>query len=335
VTATASAAASTHLEPLGRLELETASEHVYHRVPVFGPEASAAEMRAALAARHFDLASHIAVCADGRLSGIIRIEDLLPAPDDEPARSLMDSDPPSVAPGLDQERAVWHAVRHGESALAVLDAGQRFTGFIPPHRLLEVLLWEHDEDISRLGGVLHRQTAARAAQEESTWRRLAHRLPWLLFGLAGAFAAAQIVEGFERQLTRSLLLTMFLPGVVYLADAVGTQTETLIVRGLSLGLDFRRLLLKEILTGLGIGVILAGAFFALAAWRWQDTRTVAVVALSLFAAVSVASAVAMVLPWLLDRLGVDPAFGSGPLATVIQDLLSIAIYFACALAILG
>ncbi len=331
----ATAASQGALVPLGKLEFETASEHVCRDVPVFGPEARAGEMRRALEARRFDLVSHAAVCAGGRLLGLIRIEDLLPANPDASARSLMDPDPAVVTPGLDQERAAWHAVQHGESALAVLDAEGRFDGLVPPQRLLAVLLWEHDEDISRLGGVLHRQTAARAAQEESTLRRLGHRLPWLLVGLVGAVAAAYIVEGFEAQLTHSLLLTMFLPGVIYLADAVGTQTETLVVRGLSLGLDLPRMLRKEVLTGLGIGVILAVVFFAFATWRWGDARTIGVVAFALFAASAVASAVALLLPWALDRLGFDPAFGSGPLATVIQDLLSIVIYLAMAFAVLG
>jgi magnesium transporter len=323
------------LQALGTLALETALEHVCRDVPVFAPEATAREMRLALSARRYDLVSHAAVCDGGRLVGILRIEDLLPASDEASAESLMDREPPVVGHGVDQERAAWHAVKHGESALAVEDPSGRFVGFIPPERLLEVLLWEHDEDISRLGGVLHRQTVARSAQEETTLRRLWHRLPWLLVGLAGALAAAEIVERFEMQLEHSLLLTMFLPGVIYLADAVGTQTETLVVRGLALGLDFPRMLWKEIATGFGIGLVLGLVFFISALSIWSDTRTIGVVALALFAAAGVASAVAMALPWALDRLDVDPAFGSGPMATMIQDLLSIVIYFLVASAILG
>ena len=331
----ATATSQGGLLPLGRLEFETASEHVCRDVPVFGPEVRADEMRRALEARRFELVSHVAICAERKLLGMIRVEDLLPASPDATARSLMDPDPPVVTPGIDQERAAWHAVKHGESALAVLDLQGHFSGLVPPQRLLEVLLWEHDEDISRLGGVLHRQTVARASQEESTLRRLGHRLPWLLVGLLGALVAASIVESFEAQLAHTLLLTMFLPGIIYLADAVGTQTETLVVRGLSLGLDMPRMLRKEIVTGLGIGAILAAIFFVLAAWLWSDARTIGAVALALFAASAVASVVAVVLPWLLNRLGFDPAFGSGPLATVIQDLLSILIYLAIALVVVG
>jgi len=323
------------LQALGALEFETALEHVCRDVPTFPRRATAQEMRLALTARRFDLVSHAAVCDDGRLVGIIRIEDLLPASANATAESIMDPEPPAVVPGLDQEQVAWQAVKHGESALAVQDSSGLFVGFIPPQRLLEVLLWEHDEDMSRLGGVLHRQTVARSAQEETTLRRLWHRLPWLFVGLAGALVAAEIVQLFEMELAHSLLLTMFLPGVIYLADAVGTQTETLVVRGLALGLDFPRMLRKEILTGFGIGLVLASIFFVAARAIWNDTRTIGVVSLALFAAACVASAVAMVLPWALDRLDVDPAFGSGPLATVIQDLLSIVIYFMMAGAILG
>jgi magnesium transporter len=94
------------------------------------------------------------------------------------------------------------------------------------------------------------------------------------------------------------------------------------------------MLYKELLTGLGIGVILAGVFFVVAVALWGNPRTLGAVAVSLFAASTVASVVALLLPWLLDRTGVDPAFGAGPLATVIQDLLSIVIYLWVALAVL-
>jgi magnesium transporter len=91
---------------------------------------------------------------------------------------------------------------------------------------------------------------------------------------------------------------------------------------------------KEIRTGFAIGVVLAVTFFLAARLIWPDTRILGVVALALFTASGVASAVAMVLPWFLDRFDIDPAFGSGPLATVIQDLLSILLCFVMAKAIL-
>ena len=164
-------------------------------------------------------------------------------------------------------------------------------------------------------------------------RRLWHRLPWLLVGLAGALAAAAIVSGFEEDLSRNVLLASFIPGIVYMADAVGTQTETVLIRGLSVGVPVGRVLVRELLTGLLVGAALAGIFVPIGLAAWGDTEVIVAVGLALLAACSVATLVAMALPTLLRRLGVDPAFGSGPLATVVQDLLSILIYFAIAIAV--
>jgi magnesium transporter len=116
------------------------------------------------------------------------------------------------------------------------------------------------------------------------------------------------------------------PGVVYMADAVGTQTETLLIRGLSVGVAVRTVIRRELVTGLTLGVIVAAAFMPFAWLVWGDVPAAATVALALLASCSIATLVAMLLPWTFQRLGRDPAFGSGPLATVVQDLLSIAIY---------
>ncbi len=138
---------------------------------------------------------------------------------------------------------------------------------------------------------------------------------------------------FEARLESTVMLAFFLPGLVYLADAVGTQTETVIVRGLSVGVAMRRMVRRELLVGLAIGLGLALAAGPLVWWRWGEADIAFSVGLSVFAACSTATVAAMALPWLLDVLGLDPAFGSGPLATVIQDLLSILIYFAIASAV--
>jgi magnesium transporter len=208
-------------------------------------------------------------------------------------------------------------------------------GFIPPDRLLAVLLAEHDEDMARLGGFLRNTSTARTASEEPILRRFWHRVPWLLPGLAGALLAADIVGLFERELQANVMLAFFIPGIVYLADAVGTQTETLVIRGLSIGVPIGRVLRREILTGLVIGLALAVIFFPLGLWRWGGGGVVLAVSLAIFAACTTASVIAMVLPWILDRLDIDPAFGSGPLATVIQDLLSIVIYLVISSAMLA
>jgi magnesium transporter len=276
-----------------------------------------------------ETAADIAVVDDGRLIGLIAIEDLLAADDDVRAVSIMDPDPPVVRPGLSQERAAAIAVTRGESSLAVVDDTGLFMGLIPPHRMLGVMLDEHHEDLARLSGYLHQSSTARSASEEAVGRRLWHRFPWLAAGLAAAMVAAAIVSGFEHGLTAHLELAFFMPGIVYIADAVGTQTEVLVVRGLSVGVPVRRIVGRELATGLILGLVLAVLAFPVVL-LWADRPVALTVSTSIWAASTVATLVALSLPWLLSRLGADPAFGSGPLATVIQDLLSLAIYFALA-----
>ncbi len=309
------------------VDFETAAEHSSRDIPIFTPHSRADEMRLSLIGRSFESASHIVVCDHQRFLGVIRIEDLLAASGEQPASALMDVDAPRVAPGLDQEVAAWRAAHHGESALAVVDAEGHFVGMIPPPKLLEVLLSEHEEDLSRMGGYLKQAKAARGASEESVAKRLHHRLPWLLVGLIGAMLSADGVAWFEQQLEAKLMLAFFIPSIVYLADAVGTQTETVFIRALSLGIPMRRMFLREVVSGPVIGAALGAMAYAFVNWRWQDTEVALVVGLAIMSACTIATLIAMVLPWLLDKLDLDPAFGSGPLATVIQDLLSIVIYF--------
>jgi magnesium transporter len=313
---------------------ETASEHVRTLVPIASPYTQVSELRRSLEGTTFESATHIGVCDDGKLLGVLKIEDLFGAPPEAKVKDIMDEDPPMVARGVDQEKAAWKAVQHGESALAVVDDAGRFVGFIPPDRLLAVLLHEHEEDIARVSGFLRDRSMARSASEEPISKRFWHRVPWLLLGLAGAVLAADIVGFFEKVLQANLMIAFFIPGIVYLADAVGTQTEALIIRGLSVGVPIGSVLRREILTGLMIGLALAITFYPVGLWRWGGDGVVLAVAVAIFAACATANLVALALPWILHRSGIDPAFGSGPLATVIQDLLSIIIYLAIAMAIL-
>jgi magnesium transporter len=305
------------------------------RVPVCAPDDRAGDVRRGLHARTFDTVADIAVCQGPRLLGLVSAETLLAADEGTRARDLMDADPPVVRPGEDQERAAWKAVQHGESSLAVVAADGSFRGLVPPSRLMGVLLAEHDEDVLRLSGVTASTASARHASEESLGARLRHRTPWLVLGLLGAGAAAWLVGGFEETLSQDVRLAFFVPGVVYMADAIGTQTEALIIRGLSVGVSIRRVLWLEILTGLALGVLLAAVSVPAVVMVFGSVDLALVVAISLFAACAVATVVAMGLPSLLSRLGRDPAYGSGPLATVVQDLLSLLIYFVVATALLG
>ena len=314
-------------------ELGTVAAHASSAVPVARVGQRVREVLTALPGHVYDTVALVAVCDDDALRGVVTIERLRAAPPDSPIEAMMDRRPLTVTPGTDQEHAAWRAVQHDEAALAVVDDDGRFVGLVAPQRLLAVLLAEHDEDLARIGGFLRSGAAARAAATESVGRRLWHRLPWLLVGLAGALAAAVIVGAFERQLEEQVLLAFFVPGVVYIADAVGTQTEAVVIRALSVGVGIGRLVWREAVTGVLLGLLFAAVGYPAVAVLWGSSDVAAAVAVALFAASSVATLIAMLLPWALHRLGRDPAFGSGPLATVVQDILSIVIYLLAATAL--
>jgi magnesium transporter len=309
---------------------QTAGDHVATGVPVSTPGTLVRDVRRSLEGRRYETLAAIAVTDRDRLVGLLRMEELMAAPGNARVQEVMDQSPPIVGPGVDPEAAAWQAVHQGEPVLAVADDQGKFIGLIPPGRMLAVLLWEHDEDMARLGGFLHDATTARRASREPVLRRFWHRLPWLIVGLGGALLATEIVGSFEERLRGNIALAFFIPGIVYMADAVGTQTETLMIRGLSVGVRIGEVVKRELVTGLLVGFAISTAFLPVALWRWESDVALAT-ALALFAACATATLVAMALPWVLSRAGVDPAYGSGPLATVIQDLASILIYFAIAL----
>ena len=289
--------------------------------------------RGLLGAGHASVAEVVVLDGD-RLRGIVSLETVLAADQLVPVGTLVDREPVTVLEKADRELAAALVAQTGGRAVAVVDDAGRFKGLLPPAGAIAVLYEEHEEDLARLAGSLARSSAAVAASVEAVPRRLWHRLPWLAVGLGGAMLSAAIVASFEEELEKQVLLAFFVPAVVYMADAVGTQTETVVIRGMSLGVPLRRVARPEILTGLVIGGFIAVSFFAFAVAVWNDVRVAGVVSLALLVSASTATAVAMVLPYLLGRLGRDPAFGSGPLATVIQDLLSITAYFLIAVILL-
>jgi magnesium transporter len=306
----------------------TAGEAAVADVPTASPSARAADVREALTGRRLESATEIVVLAGARFVGVVTIERLL-ASTDATVGDLVE-EAPRVSPEADLEAAARATARSGGRSIAVVDSAGRFLGLVPPTRLLRHLELEHEEDLARLGGSLRGVSDARAASEEAVIRRLWHRLPWLGLGLLGAMAAAVVVGAFEDEIKEQVLLAFFLPAVVYMADAVGTQTETVVIRGMALGVSVRKVFARELLTGLVIGALLGSAFFVFSLAVWHEEDVAAAVALSLAISCSIASVVAMALPYVLARFGRDPAFGAGPLATVIQDLLSIVAYFAIA-----
>lgn len=181
----------------------------------------------------------------GRLLGTVPATRLLFLDGASPMRDVMDASVPAIGMDEDQETAASLALHHGVDALPVVDRNRVLMGVMPAQALLHVLRREHVEDLHRLTGIRRETEQARHAIEDPPLRRARHRLPWLLIGLVGGALATAAMAGFHDTLERTLAAAFFVPGLVYLADAIGTQSEAVAVRGLSL-------------TRAGIGSVIGG-----------------------------------------------------------------------------
>lgn len=157
------------------------------------------------------------------------------------------------------------------------------------------------------------------------------RIPWLILGLIFGTISVLFIGQFETLLSEKIQLSFFIPVIVYMSDAVGTQTESIYVRNLAKKqIRFTKYLVKELILGVVMGSLF-GVMIGVFAYLWLKSTDIALtVALAMFASVSVSTVVALVIPNILYRERTDPALGAGPFATVIQDSISIVIYFLIA-----
>jgi magnesium transporter len=316
---------------------ETAGGHLVTDLVTAGPAETVGRLLARLPGQRPEIVETIfLVDAAERLIGTLPLALALQAPPERVLAALATVRPPSVTPTTDQEHVASLALQHGLTTIPVVDAAGRLIGAVPPTALLAILRREHVEDLHRLAGIHHESDQARQALEAPPVRRARDRLPWLLTGLAGSIIATIVMASFEQLLAGRVAISFFVPGIVYLADAIGTQTETITVRGLSLSqAGLQTLLLGELRTGGLIGAILGLLTFPVVLLGFGDARLATAVALALLAAGTVATSIGLLLPWLLAHSGHDPAYGSGPVATIIQDVLSLLIYFLIVQGLLG
>lgn len=314
--------------------------HVYEYVTRAVPTAHAAdtvgEILRSLPGRRFDsIHSVYVIDEDDSLVGAAPLADLIAEAEGSQVGALMQRNPARVRADVDREEAASLAIKADLAAVPVVDDAGRFLGVFPPRAIMGVLRDEHLEDLHHMAGIWHHSEQAREALEATPLRRARYRLPWLIVGLAGSMLATSLVAQFEQVLQAQIAVAFFIPAIVYLADAVGTQSEAVAVRGLSLTeAGIGRLLVGEISAGVLMGLILAilaGAFTVVVFEQLDLAFTVGV---SLLAACTIATALGLALPWAFAQAGWDPALASGPVGTIIQDVLSLLIYFGAASAIL-
>ena len=167
------------------------------------------------------------------------------------------------------------------------------------------------------------------------WDLIKLRFPWLVIGLVGGILASLVVSRFETSLRENIALAFFIPVIAYMSDAVGTQTETIFIRALTdLRFSIPKYVFREFWVGAFMGSVMGALTGIFAYILSASARVSLVVGFSLFLAMTLATTLACITPLILRSLKKDPAVGSGPFTTALQDVVSLTIYFLVATIVL-
>ena len=249
-------------------------------------------------------------------------------------KNLMARAAVTVHAHADQEKAALLAVKNDVTAIPVIDSNGIFLGAIIARDIINIMHEEHLEDALLSSGLRGHGSHILKLATSRYGEVIKARAPWLLFGAIAGLGLGLISSLFEKTLQESVALAYFVPVVAYIADSVGTQSEAITVRALAtLKIKAVGYIMREMVIGLMLGIML-GSLSGVGAWLISGSAAIGlVVAISLFAASTIASTLASVIPIALKALGKDPALGSGPLATALQDVISVLIYFVVAVAL--
>jgi magnesium transporter len=314
---------------------ETAASHMVTQIPRAFVDTPVNSVIEALQGQKFECADTIFITdPEGRLEGIVRINDLF-ADGEGRIGEIMEPEHEAVRFEDDQEQIAVLAMRLNMIAVPVVDDNERLIGAVPPEALFKILRAEHMEDLQRLAGIEPHDEGPGAALDAPLRDRFRRRLPWLMFGLLASSIITFVMTGFEETLAANVSVAVFVPALVYIAGAIGTQAVSVAVRGLSThNISIGRLLRDELIIGVAIGATLGTTAFIAVFAIFEDVALSLAVGLAVLGGGAVSAVVGFGLPWVFQRFGSDPALGSGPICTIIQDVASLSIYFMLVTALL-
>ncbi len=236
----------------------------------------------------------------------------------------------------DKETAVEAFKKYDRTALPVVDLQNHMLGIVTIDDVLDVAEEEATEDIQKIGGM---EALEEPFMSIPMLRMVRKRAPWLIVLLMGQMVTASAMEIYQDQIARAVALALFIPLIISSGGNSGSQAATLVIRALSLGevdaRDWARVMGREIVTGIILGLILASVGFMRVFFvdahnpsniSWESLG--AVVALSVFCVVLWGSLIGALFPLLLKRLGFDPATSSAPFVATIVDVTGVLIYFS-------
>ncbi|MEK7508284.1 MAG: magnesium transporter [Patescibacteria group bacterium] len=312
-----------------------AGNRMVQTVPTVRPNETIAEVERVLVerAKDFETINYIYITdEENRLLGVLSLKEVFRAPKNLAVRNLMKTKPVTAGFGTRPEKIANLALKYNLKAVPITDKDNRLLGVVPSDVILKILHEEHSKYVMRSAGVVFSRGQTKDIISASAILYTCKRVPWLVVGLAGGVAAAFMVNAFEDAIKEMLTLTAFIPAIVYMADAVGSQTQTIFIRSLAVdhSLGMKKYITREIIAGLAIATFLSLLISAISFVWWKPAILGAILGISFFVTIITAIAVALLLPWIFLRAKIDPAIASGPFATVIRDILSLIIYLSVA-----
>jgi magnesium transporter len=282
--------------------------------------------------------------ADQRLLGVTTFLDLFRLPPDRRVEEAMERDLVTAPEHLDQEELGRLFAETGLLAIPVVDGEGRMKGIVTLDDAVEVVEEEATEDVQRIGGS---EPLERPYLESGFGGMVRARAGWLSVLFLGELLTASAMQRYEEQIARAVVLAVFVPLIISSGGNSGSQASTLVIRALALGelrlRDWWRVARRELASGLALGGVLAAlglvrilvgeALFG--AYGDHAPALGLTVAASLLGVVVFGTLVGSMLPFLLRRLGLDPASASAPFVATLVDVTGLVIYFTAAGLILG
>jgi magnesium transporter len=278
-----------------------------------------------------------------RLLGVVSFRDLIVAPPDKSVKDVMRTEVISARDDLDQEALSKLFMRHHLLMMPIVDAERRIKGVVSVNDIVDVVQEEATEDIQKIGGV---ETLEGPYLQVPLLRMIRKRAGWLAALFLGEMLTATAMGQFETEIARAVVLALFVPLIISSGGNSGSQATTLVIRAMALGelriRDWWRVIRRELVTGLGLGVILASiGLLRILLWQLLFSAygdhyflVAMTVALSLTGVVLWGSLVGSILPFILRGLGFDPASASAPFVATLVDVTGLIIYFTVATMVL-
>ena len=281
---------------------------------------------------------------NGRLRGVLSLRELLASPDGTPLSELAWSEVVSVAPSMPQEEVSQITSNYDLVALPVVDSEKRLLGVVTVDDVIDVIQEEGTEDAQKFGGM---EALEEPYMQIGLWQNVRKRGGWLAVLAVSEMLTASVMARYEDEIGRVLLLSQFIPLVMSSGGNSGSQATSLIIRAMALGEvtigDWWRVVLREIPAGFILGLLLGSlAFVRISVWHAlglynygpHSMLIASTVGLALVGIVTIGSITGSMLPFLLKRLGFDPASASAPFVATLVDVSGISIYFGIAYLVL-